>query len=86
MLSIAERDSIRNSTGWSDIILDAISSVEEAGIYIRAGLKEKRVGGRAALVRTDINWSDFSVRRNTWLKNKLTDYDKWAVQKDFQIY
>ena len=43
MLSIAERDSIRNSTGWSDIILDAISSVEEAGIYIRAGLKDFQI-------------------------------------------
>ena len=78
MLSVVERNSIRESTGWSEIILDSISSIDEALIYMKAGLQEKTIGGRIALVRSDINWSDFSVKRNTWLRNKLSDYDKWA--------
>ena len=78
MLSVVERNSIRESTGWSEIILDSISSIDEALIYMKAGLQEKNIGGRIALVRSDINWSDFSVKRNVWLRNKLSDYDKWA--------
>lgn len=63
---------------WSPAIRDAIQSPEEAEIYRRAGLKEARIGGRPALIRHDIDWSDYSIRRNTWLRNKLADYDKWA--------
>lgn len=63
---------------WSPAIRDAIQSPEEAEIYRRAGLKEERIGGRPALIRQDIDWSDYSIRRNTWLRNKLADYDKWA--------
>ena len=65
-------------TSWSNKIVAAIRSKEEAEIYLRAGLKEAVIGGRPALIRTDIDWSDYSIRRNTWLRNKLADYDKWA--------
>ena len=66
------------SNRWSPAIWDSIQSPEEAEIYRRAGLKEARIGGRPALIRQDIDWSDYSIRRNTWLRNKLADYDKWA--------
>ena len=69
---------IRLHTGWSNDVLDFIGSKNEALIYIRAGLKEDKVGGRTALFRFDIDWSNYSIRRNTWLKNKLADYDRWA--------
>lgn len=69
---------LRLRTGWSNAIIEAISSKEEADIYRRAGLKEAVIGGRAVLIRQDIDWSDYSVRRNTWLRGKLADYDKWA--------
>ena len=78
MLSFADKKSIRLRTGWSNNVLDFIGSKDEAIIYIRAGLKEDKVGGRTALVRSDIDWSDYSIRRNTWLKNKLADFDRWA--------
>lgn len=78
MLTFIEKAKLRLRTRWSDEILNAIRSLEEAEIYIRAGLREARIGGRAALIRTDIDWSDYSIRRNTWLRNKLADYDKWA--------
>lgn len=69
---------LRLRTGWSNAIIEAISSKEEADIYRRAGLKEAVIGGRPVLIRQDIDWSDYSVRRNTWLRGKLADYDKWA--------
>lgn len=63
---------------WTDRIIRFITSPAEAEIYRRAGLKEAVIGGRPALIRSDIDWSDYSIRRNTWLRNKLADYDKWA--------
>lgn len=78
MLSYLEKTVLRLRTNWSTAIIEAFRSMDEAEIYMRAGLKEAVVGGRAALVRGDIDWSDYSIRRNTWLKNKLADYDKWA--------
>lgn len=77
-MTTSERKQLRERTGWSEEIVEAIGSVEEAEIYIRAGLKEARIGDRLALVRTDIDWQDYSVRRNTWLKQYLADYDSWA--------
>jgi len=76
MLNVTEKNSIQMKTGWSSAILDNIESLEEANIYIKAGLKEANVGGRPALIRTDIDWSAFNCRKE-WLKTKLADYDKW---------
>ena len=43
-------------TRWSDEIVDAIGSKEEAKIYIEAGLEEAEIGGKKCLVRNDIDW------------------------------
>ncbi|MBQ9386697.1 MAG: HNH/ENDO VII family nuclease [Bacteroidaceae bacterium] len=67
-----------NRLGWSKAITDYITSAQEAEIYIKAGLKEAMIGGKPALIRQDIDWSDYSCRRNTWLKERLADYDKWV--------
>ena len=77
-MTFSETQKIKLQTHWPDEIVSHISSMEEAQIYIKAGLKATKVGGRWALIRSDINWSDYSVRRNTWLKNKLADYSKWV--------
>lgn len=77
-MTFAEKQNIKSLTHWPDEIINAISSMEEAQIYIKTGLKAERIGGRWALIRTDINWSDFSVKRNIWLKNKLADYSSWV--------
>lgn len=74
-MTTEEYNLVRLKSGWSDRILKYIDSVEEAQIYIRAGLKEALVGGRPALVRTDIDWSAFNCRKE-WLKTKLADWDK----------
>jgi len=76
MLTPQEKMLIKSKTGWSSSVLDNIESVEEANIYIKAGLKEAKVGSRTALIRSDIDWSAFNCRKE-WLKTKLADYDKW---------
>lgn len=76
-LSQEELNLIAKRTGWSNEVIKYIRSMAEAEIYIKAGLREKYIGGRLALIRNDINWSDFSIRRNEWLKNKLANYDAW---------
>lgn len=75
-MNTIEKIMLKVRTGWSGEILDCISSMEEAEVYIRAGLREARVGGRAALIRTDIDWGDFACRKE-WLKQKLADWSKW---------
>lgn len=76
MLTFLEKGRLRLRTGWSSRILDNINSLEEAQIYIEAGLKEAVVGGRPALVRSDIDWSAFNCRHE-WLKSKLADWEAW---------
>ncbi len=77
-MTLVETLKIKAQTHWPDEIINAIASMEEAEIYMKAGLKAARIGNRWALIRSDINWSDYSARRNTWLKNKLADYSKWV--------
>ena len=45
---------LQKKTGWSDVICEAINSMEEAQIYIQAGLVEKIVNGRPALTNPKI--------------------------------
>ena len=75
-MTTEEYNRVRHKSGWSDRILKYIDSEDEAQIYIRAGLKEAIVGGRPALIRTDIDWSAFNCRKE-WLKAKLSDWDRW---------
>ena len=63
-------------TGWSNEILRAIRCKEEGRIYRDAGLIEKRVNGRPALVNPAIDGRAFNCRKD-WLKEKLADYDRW---------
>lgn len=77
-MNIIEKQHLKSLTHWPDEIIDNIASMAEAEIYMKAKLKPARIGDRWALIRTDINWADFSVRRNTWLKNRLADYDSWT--------
>ena len=67
---------IKERTGWSDDIMRFLHSREEAEVYIGAGLAQRRTGGTAALVRTDIHWRAFNCRQE-WLKQKFADWDKW---------
>ena len=55
-LTDEEKAKIKEETGWSDEIIDAISSIEEYEIYKNAGLVEVEINGKKCLVRSDIDW------------------------------
>lgn len=55
-LTDEEKAKIKEETGWSDEIIDAISSMEEYEIYKNAGLVEVEINGKKCLVRSDIDW------------------------------
>lgn len=63
---------------FSSLITSKIHSSAELQIYRKANLKEAIVGGRTALIRQDIDWSDYPIRNNPWLRDKLADYDRWV--------
>lgn len=54
-LTDVEKEKLRELTGWSDDILEAIGSMEEAEIYMKAGLKEVEINGKKCLIRDDID-------------------------------
>ncbi len=55
-LTEEEKRQIRNESGWSEDIINAIGSMKEYEIYKEAGLKEVKINGRESLVRSDIDW------------------------------
>lgn len=55
-LTDEEKAKIKEETGWSDEIIDAIGSWKEYEIYKNAGLVEAEIGGKKCLVRNDIDW------------------------------
>lgn len=55
-LTEEQKVKIKEETGWSDEIIDAIGSWEEYEIYKNAGLIEAEIGDRKCLIRDDIDW------------------------------
>ena len=54
-LTDEEKQKIKEETGWSDEIVDSISSMKEYEIYKNAGLEEREINGKKCLVRKDID-------------------------------
>ena len=54
-LTDQEKQEIKEKTGWSDKIVDAIRTKEEAQVYIDAGLVEGEVNGKPALLQPKID-------------------------------
>ncbi|MBD5361076.1 MAG: hypothetical protein HDR87_10275 [Bacteroides sp.] len=67
-LTKEDRIKLKERTGWSDAIVDAIRTKEEAEIYENAGLVEGKVNGKPALLQPDLkpnarydkNWPDWT--------------------------
>lgn len=53
-LTKEDRIKLKERTGWSDAIVDAIRTKEEAEIYENAGLVEGEVNGKPALLQPDL--------------------------------
>lgn len=56
-LTDEEKAKIKEETGWSDEIVDAIGSWKEYEIYKNANLVEDEIDGKKCLIRNDINWN-----------------------------
>lgn len=56
-LTDEEKTKIKEETGWSDEIVDAIGSWKEYEIYKNANLVEAEINGKKCLIRNDINWN-----------------------------
>ena len=56
-LTDEEKTKIKEETGWSDEIVDAIGSWKEYEIYKNANLIEAEIDGKKCLIRNDINWN-----------------------------
>lgn len=54
-LTAEERLQIKEETGWSDKIVDSIKNQKQYEIYKEADLVEKNIGGRACLVKRDLD-------------------------------
>lgn len=54
-LTDEQKQEIRDKTGWSDNIIDYIGSMEEAQVYMDAGLVEGTVNGKAALLQPNLD-------------------------------
>jgi len=52
-----QKSHLKKETGWPDIVLDSICSLEEAKIYQDAGLRCALVDGKIALIRSDIDFN-----------------------------
>ena len=50
-----QKAKIKEQTGWSDEVIDAIGSWEEAEVYMNANLKEVEVNGKKCLVKDNID-------------------------------
>ena len=62
---------IQQRTGWSDSIVRAIQTKEEADIYINAGLKEAIVNGKPALIQPHID-PDY-LMPEWWIKELMAE-------------
>lgn len=54
-LTEEQKNQIREETGWSDEIIDAISSMEEYEVYKKAGLVEAEINSRPCLINPNID-------------------------------
>ena len=63
-LTDEEKQKIKEETGWSDGIVDYISSMKEYEIYKNAGLEEKEINGRKCLIKKDLDLDKIALLLN----------------------
>jgi hypothetical protein len=70
------KQKIKMCTGWSDAIITALHSEEEAQVYIHAGLVEKIVNGKSALVQQSIDPN--YVMPEWWIREHGNNWQGWT--------
>lgn len=69
-LTKEDRIKLKERTGWSDAIVDAIRTKEEAEIYENAGLVEGEVNGKPALLQPDIKGDAYNSKKYPGWSNR----------------
>lgn len=82
-LTDEQKRRIKEETGWSDEIIDAIASIEEYEIYKKAGLVEAEINGKKCLVRSDIDWNQKDAMGRT--NKERAEQGLSPVNKDGQV-
>lgn len=82
-LTDEEKAKIKEETGWSDEIIDAIGSMEEYEIYKNAGLVEVEIDGKKCLVRNDIDWDQKDAMGRT--NRERTEQGLSPINKDSKV-
>lgn len=82
-LTDEEKAKIKEETGWSDEIVDAIGSMEEYEIYKNAGLVEAEIGGKKCLIRNDIDWEQKDAMGRT--NKKRAEQGLSPINKDGKV-
>lgn len=69
-LTKEDRIALKERTGWSDKIVNAIRTKEEAEIYENAGLVESEVNGKPALIQPNIKGDAYNNKKYPDWSNK----------------
>lgn len=72
----AFRKKIRQMTGWSEAIVNAIQREEEARLYMEAGLREATVNGKPALIQPRID-PDYQMPE-WWIREYGENWRGWS--------
>lgn len=72
----AFRKKIRQTTGWSEAIVNAIQREEEARLYMEAGLREATVNGKPALIQPRID-PDYQMPE-WWIREYGENWRGWS--------
>lgn len=77
-LTPSEKKLLLDKVGWDCQITDYINSMDEAQIYILAGLRQATIGSHPALIRNDIRW---------WACNCQTEQpnERWAAYSNADL-
>ena len=70
------KQQLKLRTGWSDEVVNAIRSEEEALVYEKARLVEAKVGGKTALVQPHID-ADYQMPE-WWIKKHGEGWRGWS--------
>lgn len=70
------RKKIRQMTGWSEAIVNAIQREEEARLYMEAGLREATVNGKPALIQPRID-PDYQMPE-WWIREYGENWRGWS--------
>lgn len=54
-LSDSEKQELKERTGWPDDIIDACRTMDEANVYIEAGLEPETIDGKNCLIKSEID-------------------------------